>query len=69
MRAHFLQKKFLFFWYIIQNFRKPNQELLYQNAFCCGLVLNGLKRSIFISLELILLLFQVLADACFHITS
>ena len=38
------QKKFSFFWYIIQNFRKPNQELLYQNAFWCGLVLNGLTH-------------------------
>ena len=25
-------------------FRKPNQELLYQNAFLCGLVLNGLMH-------------------------
>ena len=29
----FCRKFFSFFWYIIQNFRKPNQELLYQNAF------------------------------------
>ena len=32
---------FSFFWYII--FRKPNQELLYQTTFWCGLVLNGLS--------------------------
>ena len=25
-------------------FRKPNQELFYQNAFWCGLVLDGLIR-------------------------
>ena len=43
MRAHFLQNFFLFL--LVHNsefFRKRNQELLYQNAFWCGLVLNGL---------------------------
>ena len=46
MRAHFLQKIFLFL--LVHNsefLENLSQELLYQTTFWCGLVLNGLKEN------------------------
>ena len=54
MRAHFLQYIFLFLLVgptYFRTFRKPNQELLYQTTFWCGLVLNGLKWDIVVSAQ------------------